>query len=64
MRMIKSRRMSWRGVACRRQEAEEKYCRSSAGKQKERYHLKDLSVDGRARTGLIWLRIGKSGGLF
>jgi len=45
------------------------------GHRRQRDHLEDLSVDGRiklkwtckredweARTGLIWLRIGKGGG--
>jgi hypothetical protein len=45
------------------------------GNLRERFHLKDLDVDGRillkyifkkwdvgARTGLIWLRIGTGGG--
>ena len=33
------------------------------GNTKEKGHLEDLGYKGRARTGLIWLRIGVSGRL-
>ena len=51
----------------------EKRCvrRVLVGSVKERYHLEDPGVDGRiirsnteALNGLLWLRIGTSGGRF
>jgi hypothetical protein len=33
------------------------------GRPKGRNHLEDLVIDGRAWTGLIWLRIGTGGRL-
>jgi hypothetical protein len=75
IRMIKSRRMRWAGHVARMGEKRIAY-RILVNSQKERDHWKDQDVDGWTILkwileredeivwiGLIWLRIGTSGGL-
>jgi hypothetical protein len=73
--MIKSRRMRWAGHVTRMGEKRNAY-RRLVGKPKVRDHWEDLDVGGwtiikwilerydwMVWIGLIWLRIGTSGGL-